>query len=69
MLFESVIVDLLRYLPTNKLLQEKKKVREILSQKRRLLTKDEVAEKSAKIVAAIEQLPRSEERRVGKECR
>lgn len=57
MLFESVIVDLLRYLPTNKLLQEKKKVRELLSQKRRLLTKEEVAEKSAKIVAAIEQLP------------
>ena len=44
MLFESVIVDVLKFLPSQKLLAEKKRVRELLAQKRRLLTKEDVVE-------------------------
>lgn len=57
MLFESVIVDVMKFLPSQKLLAEKKRVRELLAQKRRLLTKEDVVEQSALIVAAIEQMP------------
>ena len=57
MLFESVIIDLLKFLPANQLQQEKKRLRELLAQKRRLLSKDDVAEQSGKIVAAVEQMP------------
>ena len=57
MLFESVFIDILKFLPSNKLQQEKKRLRELLAQKRRLLSKDEVAELSSKIVVAIEQMP------------
>ena len=56
MLFESVIIDLLRFLPSNKLLAEKRQVRELLAQKRRLLTKEDVTNQSALVVAAIEQM-------------
>lgn len=57
MLFESVIVDLLKFLPCNKLLQQKKQTRALLAQKRRLLSKEEVAELSLQVVAHIEQMP------------
>ena len=57
MLFESVFIDILKFLPSNKLQQEKKRLRELLAQKRRLLSKDEVAELSSKIVVAVEQMP------------
>lgn len=57
MLFESVIIDILKFLPSQKLLAEKKRVRELLAQKRRLLNKEDVAEQSALIVATIEQMP------------
>ena len=57
MLFESVIIDFLRLLPGNKLLAEKKQVRELLAQKRRLLTKEEIAKQSTLIVDTLEQMP------------
>ena len=50
-------MDLLKFLPANQLQQEKKRLRELLAQKRRLLSKDDVAEQSGKIVAAVEQMP------------
>lgn len=56
MLFESVIIDILKFLPSHKLLAEKKQVRELLAQKRRLLTKDEVTNQSALVVEALEQI-------------
>ena len=56
MLFESVIIDILKFLPANQLQQEKKRLRELLAQKRRLLSKDDVAEQSGAIVAAVEQM-------------
>ena len=57
MLFESLIVDLLELLPGNRLKQDKKRVRELLAQKRRLLSKEDIAEQSSKVVAAVEQMP------------
>ena len=57
MLFESLIVDLLELLPSNRLKQDKKRVRELLAQKRRLYSKEDVAEQSSKVVAAVEQMP------------
>ena len=57
MLFESLIVDLLELLPSNRLKQDKKRVRELLAQKRRLYSKEDVAEQSSKVVAIVEQMP------------
>lgn len=57
MLFESLIVDLLELLPSNRLKQDKKRVRELLAQKRRLFSKEDVAEQSSKVVAIVEQMP------------
>ena len=56
MLFESVFVDIIKLLPSQKLLAEKKKMRELLAQKRRLLTKETIAEQSASLLAHLEQL-------------
>ena len=57
MLFESLIIDFLELLPSNRLKQDKKRVRELLAQKRRLLSKEDIAEQSSKVVAAVEQMP------------
>ena len=57
MLFESVFLDIFRLLPSQKLRREKKQVRELLAQKRRLLTKDKVQELSAEVLVHLEQLP------------
>lgn len=57
MLFESLIIDFLELLPGNRLKQDKKRVRELLAQKRRLLSKEAVAEQSRLVVAAVEQMP------------
>ena len=57
MLFESVFLDIFRLLPSQKLRREKNQVRELLAQKRRLLTKDKVQELSAEVLAQLEQLP------------
>ncbi len=56
MLFESVFLDIYRLLPSQKLRKEKNSVRELLAQKRRLLTKEMVKEDSAKVLALLEQL-------------
>jgi 5-formyltetrahydrofolate cyclo-ligase len=57
MLFESVFLDIFRLLPSQRLRREKNQVRELLAQKRRLLTKDKVQELSAEVLAHLEQLP------------
>lgn len=57
MLFESLIIDFLELLLGNRLKQDKKRVRELLAQKRRLLSKEDIAEQSSKVVAAVEQMP------------
>lgn len=57
MLFESLIIDFLELLPGNRLKQDKKRMRELLAQKRRLLSKEAVAEQSRLVVAAVEQMP------------
>ena len=57
MLFESVFLDIFRLLPSQKLRREKNQVRELLAQKRRLLTKDKVLELSAEVLAHLEELP------------
>ncbi len=57
MLFESLIIDIFRLLPSQKLKKEKNSVRELLAQKRRLLTKDVIKEESAKILTHLEKLP------------
>ena len=57
MLFESLFVDIVKLLPSQKLLAEKKKMRELLAQKRRLLTKENIAEQSASLLTHLEQLP------------
>jgi hypothetical protein len=44
MLFDSVFLDIFRLLPSQRLRREKNQVRELLAQKRRLLTKDKVQE-------------------------
>lgn len=57
MLFESVILDLFRLLPSEKLNKEKKSMRELLAQKRRLMTKDQIQEQSSLLLSYLEQLP------------
>ncbi|MBR2449973.1 MAG: 5-formyltetrahydrofolate cyclo-ligase [Paludibacteraceae bacterium] len=57
MLFESVFLDIFRLLPSQKLRREKNQVRELLAQKRRILTKDMVQQLSAEVLAHLEQLP------------
>lgn len=57
MLFESNILDLLKLLPAWRKQKEKNKIRELLTQKRRLLTADDIATFSAQVVEHLEQLP------------
>ena len=57
MLFESNILDLLKILPYRRKQREKSRMRELLSQKRRMLTSEMVRESSDKVVSLIEQLP------------
>lgn len=56
MLFESLILDIIRRLPSQKLLREKKIVRELLAQKRRILSKEMVQQQSELLLAHVEQL-------------
>ena len=56
MLFETNILSLLKFLPHQKLLQEKKRMRELLAQKRRLLTPEQVSYQSTSILSHIESL-------------
>jgi hypothetical protein len=53
MLFESLLLDIVKLFPSQKLLREKNQMRELLSQKRRLLTKAQISEQSALIVDKI----------------
>ena len=57
MLFESVLLDIRKLFPSQKLLREKNQMRELLAQKRRLLTKEQILEQSALIISQLEQLP------------
>lgn len=57
MLFESNILDLLKILPYRRKQREKGRMRELLSQKRRMLTVEMVRESSDQVIALIEQLP------------
>ena len=57
MLFESNILDLIKFLPSKKRELEKKQMRELLRQRRRIMTKDEVKEQSALVLEQLEQLP------------
>ena len=57
MLFESVLLDIAKLFPSEKKLWEKNQMRELLSQKRRILTKEQILEQSALIISQLEQLP------------
>lgn len=57
MLFESLLLDISKFLPSKKLLREKNQMRELLAQKRRILTKEQIEENSAVVVSHLEQLP------------
>ncbi|MBQ7631600.1 MAG: 5-formyltetrahydrofolate cyclo-ligase [Paludibacteraceae bacterium] len=56
MLFESQINDLKRLLPWVRIRQQQANLRTVVEQKRRLLSKEEVAEQSALIIAQLEQM-------------
>lgn len=56
MLFETNIRDLLQLLPANRIKAAKADMRELLSQKRRLLTDEQVAADSALIIEQLEQI-------------
>lgn len=64
MLFESQIHDLLSWLPWVRIRREQAAMRAIVEQRRRILTKEEVAEASARIIAQIEQMSVFREARV-----
>lgn len=57
MLFETNILGLLKFLPYQKIQREKKNLRELLKQKRRILSKEQVVEDSARVLMQLEQLP------------
>ena len=56
MLFESNIRELLKYLPSYRLRREKQQMRELLVQKRRIMSAEERASQSAAILAQLEQM-------------
>ncbi len=56
MLFETNIRDLLHLLPSYRIKAAKADMRELLSQKRRLLTDEQVAAESAQIIEQLEQM-------------
>ncbi len=56
MLFESQIHDLQMWLPWLRARRQQMALREVVEQQRRMLTKEQVAEQSALIIAQIEQM-------------
>ena len=56
MLFESQIHDFLSWLPWVRIRRDQSTMRAIVEQRRRILTKEEVAEASARIIEQIEQM-------------
>lgn len=57
MLFETNIRDFLNLLPTFRIRKAKQEMRELLVQKRRLLTEEQIQDYSARIIEQLEQLP------------
>lgn len=57
MLFETNILDLIKALPWKKRELEKKRMRELLRQRRRIMTKEQVAAESALVLEQLEQMP------------
>ena len=56
MLFESQIHDIKMWLPWCRIRREQSALRAILEQQRRIMTKEQVAEQSARILAQLEQM-------------
>jgi 5-formyltetrahydrofolate cyclo-ligase len=56
MLFESQIHDILSWLPWVRIRREQAALRAIVEQQRRIMTKEQVAEQSAQIIAQLEQM-------------
>lgn len=56
MLFESQILDFLRWLPYNRIATQKAEIRGVDSQRRRVMTEDEVRDGSRRIVEQIERM-------------
>jgi 5-formyltetrahydrofolate cyclo-ligase len=56
MLFESQILDFLRWLPSSRVAKEKAEIRGLDSQRRRVMSEEEVLEGSHKIVEQIERM-------------
>ena len=56
MLFDAQIHDLWSIIPWVRISREKRALRAIIKQRRRIMTKEEVAEQSALIIAQIEQM-------------
>ena len=56
MLFETNIRDLLKMLPSRQMHREKQQVRELLIQKRRMLSADERKELSESILSQLERM-------------
>lgn len=65
---EFKIIETLRHLwdnrPSHRLAKQKANIREITSQRRRIMTKEEVKEKSERIVERLEQMPEFQEAQV-----
>lgn len=64
MLFQSQIIDFLEWLPWNRVRRQKKALRGIVEQRRRIMTKDEVAEQSAQIISQLERMSHFQEAKV-----
>ena len=56
MLFDSQIHDFLAWLPWVRIRREQSALRAIVEQRRRMMTPEEVAEQSARIIAQVEQM-------------
>lgn len=56
MLFDAQVHDFLSWLPWLRVRREQAAIRAIVEQRRRILTKEQVAEDSAKIISQIEQM-------------
>lgn len=56
MLFQSQIIDLLEWIPWARVRRQKKALRGIVEQRRRIMSKEEVTEQSAQIIANLEQM-------------
>ena len=64
MLFEAQIHDFLRWLPWIRVRREQRGLRAIVSQQRRILTKEQVADLSAKIIYQLERMAAFHEAKV-----